>query len=111
VDWSSVSIEDQRRVVKVFADDGHTIWGRDTLQAEGLLDVLMPFYKVFRSDPDGDPKQTIFVDEQPVTALRGVYGLEVLESLAFQHHIQGQSLGRGFRARELTAALRQKLGE
>ena len=85
--------------------DGHTIF-----KPEAFLDAGMPHEVVElqtrRHGSDGSPKGTIFVDGQPVDALTGVYGLDLLRFLASALGVEYRSaFGRGTEARHIQAAL------
>ena len=94
--------------------DGHTLWDADAgFFKEMPKDFMESVTQVHKSD--GTPKGSIWSDGQLVEDMHAVYGLYLLWKLAKE---VGANLdrphglmGRGFQARALTEAIREKLGE
>jgi len=89
--------------------DGHGIIDPKKLVEAGLADMAVDYFtETLKSD--GTPKDTIFVDGQPVESLDGVYGLRLLEAIASALDVTYPSyMGRGYQARAIQAALRAHL--
>ena len=86
--------------------DGHGILSPDAFTDAGLpVEVVAHLTRTYRSD--GSPKGTIFVNDEPVKELSGVYGLDMLRFLATALDVKyARAMGRGFEARNIQAALR-----
>ena len=113
--WESlrekVKATDKAVIVKVAQSiDGHTIYDPKHFTKAGLDEVIVKaFTKTLRS---GDsPKEIIYTDGGPVSALTGVYGLALLEFIAGTFEIDSWKMGRGSRASHLAEQLTAKLGE
>ena len=90
--------------------DGHTIFDPQdfSMLPEFVRDHLS---KGAPSEgPSGDPKRTIYTAEGPVTGdLFGIYGLDLLETVARAHGLGSAKNGRGFRANDLKEQIKAKL--
>ncbi|HEY8684787.1 MAG TPA: hypothetical protein VIO57_04195 [Chloroflexota bacterium] len=85
--------------------DGHTIFKPQAFLDAGLPNEIVE-HVTRKHGSDGSPKGTIFVDGQPVTALTGVYGLDLLRFLATALNVEYRSaIGRGFEAQNIQSAL------
>lgn len=84
--------------------DGHTIYDPKCFLDKGLdKDVVAAYTKVHKS---GDtPKEVISTKEGPVAALKGVYGLYLLEFIAGCFDVNTWKMGRGSRADHLSEQL------
>jgi hypothetical protein len=109
--WGNVSIEQQRAVVEMFGDDGHSILNADVLRTDSDVPdyVIDAFTTVEKSD--GSLKGSIFTDAGVVAELRGIYCLTVIRSLAAHYGVVSHKFGRGSEARELTAGILEHLGK
>lgn len=108
-DWSTVSVEDQMKVLDLIGGDGHTVWNPDRLIEKGFPPAAARhFSRVIESDLD-DPKQTIYAANGILARTYGMYGLNVLYSLAGYYGLHSSAMGRGFAASELTDLTRQHL--
>jgi hypothetical protein len=108
--WADISTVQQRLVLGIIDGDGHTIWPATRLRDMGLDErIVVRFQRTYESDTS-DPKTTIYDSSgAPIGGMHGVWGLSLLESLALYHHITSDKFGRGFRARDLTTQLKEKL--
>ena len=94
--------------------DGHTLWDADAGFFKDMpKDFMESVTQVHKSD--GTAKGSIWGNEGMVPEMHAVYGLDLLWKLAKE---VGANLdrphglmGRGFQARALTEAIREKLGE
>jgi len=92
-------------VIDICGDDGHSIYSREvfTLLPDSFI---KPFFKSFR----GNINRT---DGTPTESLEGIYGLELLYSVAMyigaDIAVAHTKIGRGFQATELTKALKARL--
>lgn len=111
--WDNVSWEDQRAVVEMFGDDGHSILNADALRADSTIptSVIDHFETVEKSD--GSYKGSIFSTKtgERMPELRGIYCLSVIRSLAGYYGVTSTKFGRGSEARELTAGIRLTIKE
>lgn len=107
--WSALTIDEQKLVLDIFANDGHTVYGQMFLQEQHCPESVIEEFAVVHQSNFDDPKETISVNGKPVVALNGVYGLTVLWSLARHYNITSSAMGRGFQAQELTVQLRTAL--
>ena len=87
--------------------DGWTIFKPEAFLDAGLPKEVVD-YVTHTHGSDGSPKGTIFVEGEPVKALTGVYGLDLLRFLANALDIEyRRAMGRGFEAQNIQAALKQ----
>jgi len=87
--------------------DGHGVLDPRAFREAGLPeDVVAHLTHTHRSD--GTPKGTLYVRGEPVKALSGVYGLDVLRFLAAALGVDyADAFGRGTEARNIQQALHQ----
>ena len=96
--------------LKEFGNEGHSIWKADSVPFDDLgLDEKQQeaLIQTFESDTS-DPKSTIFKDGQIVKKVEGVHSLTILSVIARNLGVgnaDGMLMGRGNRARALTAAI------
>jgi hypothetical protein len=101
-------------LLKVIGGDGHTLYDAADEIFRGIpKDILESVTRVHKSDGTG--KGSIWRDGRVVEEMYAVYGLNLLWKLAREvganlEKSQGL-MGRGFQARALTEAIREKLGE
>ena len=88
--------------------DGHTIYDPKAFLDEGLDPAIVAaFTKTQKSG--NHPKEQIYVGNTVVAALKGVYGLDLLEFIARTFNVESWKLGRGSRAQHLAEQLWPKL--
>ena len=101
-------------LLEVIGGDGHTLYDAADEIFRGIpKNVLESVTRVHKSDGTG--KGSIWRDGRVVEEMYAVYGLNLLWKLAREvganlERSQGL-MGRGFQARALTEAIREKLGE
>lgn len=85
--------------------DGHAILKPEAFTAVGLpTEIVEHLTRTYRSD--GSPRGTLFVNDQLVAELQGVYGLDVLRYLADVLGVKYMpAFGRGTGARNIQSAL------
>jgi hypothetical protein len=107
--WSDFSRGEQMKVVELMGNDGHTIYDTSRLIEAGLHPrIANTFSHTYKSD--GSLKGSIESNGVYVDELNGIYGLDVLWSLARYFNEESDKMGRGFQARELTEKIRKHLG-
>lgn len=107
--WDKVSLEDQTRVVDAFADDGHSVYDATGMLEDMLIPRSVADHFAEKQVSDGTFKGTTWNEfGEPIEPV-GIYGLDVLRSLAAHHGLSSAAMGRGFAARDLTRQLRAKL--
>lgn len=109
LDWSDITLKQQRAIIRWLRGDGHTIWNPNAMRDAGLDErVIKHFTQDFMSNTN-DVKSTIFTADGTERVVRtltgGVYGLNVIESLARHHSVTSDKGGRGFRASDLSSQL------
>lgn len=111
LNWSDIPIEEQKRLLNLFGNDGHTIYGGEFLTNNNVpTSIMRAFGEEIESDTSS-PRTTIYRDGIPVKSMKGVYGLRVLWSLADHYKITSSKMGRGFQAQDLTEQLNAKLNK
>jgi hypothetical protein len=106
--WADTTADQQRLLLNLIGNDGHTIWSAPGLVEDGVPSAIVDaFTHVERSGRDF--KEMIFTDGGAVRELRGVYGLTVIRSLARYHQVESDKFGRGSEARELTEKILARL--
>lgn len=108
-DWSALTETEHRKVLQIFANDGHTIYSPAYLLSHDCPQSVIDYFGTTHSSDRADPKNTITVNDRIVDSLVGVYGLTVLHSLANHYHISTDKSGRGFQAQDLTHKLYDRL--
>ena len=104
-----LSVEQLRAAVDLIGGDGHTIFDPEAFVAKcgWQKEDIKPFITLYKSDLT-DTKETIFTPDGVAKQLEGVYGLSMLKSCAGALNVEYEgALGRGFEARNITAALRK----
>ena len=90
--------------------DGHSIF--DPKDFHMLPEYVRDhFSKVCESEPPSkNPKRTIYLEDgSTAKELYGIYGLDLIESVAKAHHIHTVKNGRGFRANDLKQQITDKV--
>ena len=100
-------------LLEAIGGDGHTLWDADAdCFKEMPKDFMEGVTQVHKSD--GTAKGSIWRDGELVEEMHAVYGLQLLWKLANEVGADmdkhDRLMGRGFRARALTEAIREKLG-
>lgn len=106
--WSALTINEQKTVLSIFANDGHTIYSTGYLINNNCPTPVIKQFSMRQVSDRADPKSTISINDQPVDEMYGVYGLSVLWSLAHYYNITTDKMGRGFQAQDLTTKLRAR---
>jgi len=105
MDWTQIPVEEQKRLLELMGNDGHSIYGSEFLIKNNIpTSIMLAFGEEIKSDLSS-PSTTIYRNNVPVESMRGVYGLRVLWSLASHYKITSSKMGRGFQAQDLTEQL------
>lgn len=88
-------------VLEFIDNDGHTIFNPSAFKDVAPEELIDGFTDTFES-VTGNHKETIYKDGQPVDAVEGVWGLEVVQWIASQLDQSSPCSGRGFKCRHLT---------
>jgi len=97
-------------ILDEIGNDGHSIYTPSELAKHiGLPEnIFDPWSHIHNSD--GSHKGTITADGSAVESMKGMYGLDFLQSAAMKLNVKSTDMmGRGSRARSITSALRDYL--
>jgi hypothetical protein len=103
------------KIVLAAADicDGHTIFNPQAFVDVGVPQTLVDRCTHIYESNFSNPKETISgPDGKPVNQMRGIYGLDALDSMVRDFNLQCESkFGRGFQAQVWKEALHKHLDE
>jgi hypothetical protein len=89
--------------------DGHSILAPQAFLDAGLPKEFVDQVTTTHRSDTSSPKSTIFVGGKAVEELRGVYGLQMLRTLAHVLDIQYRDcIGRGFEASNIKEAIAER---
>jgi hypothetical protein len=109
-DWDKLReiVKNESKAVlnKALSDiEGHTVYHPSKFLKAGLNEEVV---KAFTERTySGTGKEQLYVDEQPVDFIDGVWGLRLLEFVASTFNITSWKMGRGSRADHLIEQLKE----
>ena len=98
-------------LIDYFGNDGHGIYHVDKVaEATGVPESKLERWSHTHKSDSSSHKSTIYGDDgKPITELRGIYALDVVESIAYVLKIYSSMNGRGSRARDLSDQIKEAL--
>lgn len=98
-------------LIDYFGNDGHGIYHVDKVaEATGVAESKLERWVHTHKSDFADHKSVVYgEDGTPVTEMRGVYALDVVDSIAYVLKIYSSMNGRGSRARDLSDQIKKTL--
>ena len=88
--------------------DGHTIFAPAAFTNVGAPPAIVAQHTQCYESDLSNPKETIFVDGEPVNQCLGVYGLPLIETICDDLGVEYEmKMGRGFQAAACREAIRR----
>ena len=102
-----------QRLIDYIGGNGHTIFDAAKLiEGTDVPENKLECWIHTHESDTSSPKETIFANDGSVVAeVRGIYGLDLIESIAYVLDCRSECMGRGSRCRDLTDQVRAKLRE
>ena len=100
-------------LIDFFGYDGHGIYHVDKVaETTGVPESKLERWVHTHKTDTSDPKSTIYGDSgRPITELRGIYALDVVDSIAYVLKIYSSMNGRGSRARDLSGQIKEAFAD